>query len=91
MSTSSTGCCPISRKWAREYYDLRGASFPHSAYPVEMNIMPYPVPTWGWEICETPWAVQSLWWHYLYSMDKEFLEQRAFGTVKEAVTTRKTS
>ena len=76
---------PISRKWAREYYDLRGASFPHSAYPVEMNIMPYPVPTWGWEICETPWTVQSLWWHYLYSMDKEFLEQRAFGPIKEAV------
>ncbi|MFD0696642.1 glycoside hydrolase N-terminal domain-containing protein [Paenibacillus sp. GCM10027628] len=56
---------PISRKWAREYYVLRGAYFPHSAYPVNMNVMPYPVPHWGWEICETPWTVQSLWWHYL--------------------------
>jgi alpha-L-fucosidase 2 len=76
---------PISRKWAKEYYGLRGAYFPHSAYPVEMNIMPYPSPTWGWEICETPWTVQSLWWHYLYTMDAGFLRQRAFVPIKEAV------
>jgi alpha-L-fucosidase 2 len=76
---------PISRKWAREYYGLRGAYFPHSAYPVEMSIMPYPVPTWGWEICETPWTVQSLWWHYLYTADPAFLERRAFGPLREAV------
>lgn len=76
---------PVSRKWAREYYGLPGAYFPHSAYPVEMSMMPYPVPHWGWEICETPWTVQSLWWHYLYSMDKEFLRSRAFTPMKEAV------
>ncbi|MDQ0877227.1 alpha-L-fucosidase 2 [Paenibacillus sp. V4I3] len=76
---------PISRKWAKEYYGLRGAYYPHSAYPVDMNIMPYPVPHWGWEICETPWTVQSLWWHYLYTMDKSFLAERAFTPMKEAV------
>lgn len=76
---------PISRKWAGEYYGLRGAYFPHSAYPVDMNIMPYPVPTWGWEICETPWTVQSLWWHYLYTQDLDFLRTRAFTPIKEAV------
>jgi alpha-L-fucosidase 2 len=75
---------PVSRKWAREYYGLRGAYFPHSAYPVEMDIMPYPVPHWGWEVCETPWTVQSLWWHYLYTMDRVFLEERAFTPIKEA-------
>ena len=76
---------PVSRKWAREYYRLRGAYFPHSAYPVEMNMMPYPVPHWGWEVCETPWTVQSLWWHYLHTMDVDFLEKRAFMPMKEAV------
>ncbi|MEK4330213.1 hypothetical protein MKX70_30645 [Paenibacillus sp. FSL R7-0312] len=76
---------PVSRKWARDYYGLPGAYFPHSAYPVEMSMMPYPVPHWGWEICETPWTVQSLWWHYLYSMDKEFLRNRAFTPIREAV------
>lgn len=76
---------PISKAWAEEYYGLRGAFFPHSAYPVPMSMMPYPVPTWGWEVCETPWAVQSLWWHYRYTMDKAFLANRAFGLIKEAV------
>ncbi|MFF2089307.1 hypothetical protein [Paenibacillus sp. NPDC058174] len=76
---------PVSRSWAQQYYGLRGAYFPHSAYPVEMTMMPYPVPHWGWEICETPWTVQSLWWHYLYSMDKDFLRDRAFQPIKEAV------
>jgi alpha-L-fucosidase 2 len=76
---------PVSRIWAQEYYGLPGAYFPHSAYPVDMTMNPYPVPTWGWEICETPWAVQSLWWHYLYTLDREFLRSRAFGPIQEAV------
>ncbi len=76
---------PLSRKWARDYYKLPGAYFPHSAYPVEMTVMPYPVPDWGWEICETPWTVQSLWWHYVYSQDRNFLAERAFEPIKAAV------
>ncbi|MGQ9650204.1 MAG: glycosyl hydrolase family 95 catalytic domain-containing protein [Phycisphaerae bacterium] len=76
---------PVSRDWAKNHYKLPGAFFPHSAYPVEMTMMPYPVPTWGAEVCETPWVVQSLWWHYLYTMDKEFLRDRAFEPIREAV------
>jgi alpha-L-fucosidase 2 len=76
---------PVSRKWAKDYYELPGAYFPHSAYPVEMTMNPYPVPDWGWEVSETPWAVQGLWWHYLYSGDKEFLKNRAFTPIKAAV------
>jgi hypothetical protein len=76
---------PVSRQHAREYYGLPGAYFPHSAYPVPMTMLPYPVPTWGWEICETPWTVQSLWWHYLYTLDEAFLGERAFGPIEEAV------
>ncbi len=76
---------PVSKSWAKNYYELPGAYFPHSAYPVEMTINAYPVPTWGWEIAETPWAVQGLWWHYLYSGDVEFLKNRAFEPMKLAV------
>ena len=76
---------PISRKWASQYYGLRGANFPHSAYPVEMHTMPYPVPHWGWEVCETPWTVQSLWWHYLYTQDLDYLRTRAFVPIQAAV------
>ena len=76
---------PLSRKWAKEYYNLPGAYFPHSAYPVDMTMNSYPVPDWGWEICETPWTVQGLWWHYLYSGDTEYLRTRAYEPVKAAV------
>lgn len=76
---------PVSKRWAKEYYELPGAYFPHSAYPVDMKMNPYPVPTWGWEICETPWAVQGLWWHYLYSGDVEYLKNRAYEPIKAAV------
>ncbi|MDR1583715.1 MAG: glycoside hydrolase N-terminal domain-containing protein [Prevotellaceae bacterium] len=75
----------ISRKWAKEYYGMRGAFFPHSAYPVDMTLHPYPVPDWGWEVFETPWTVQGLWWHYLYSMDVDFLKNRLYEPVKDAV------
>ena len=76
---------PVSKRWAKEYYELPGAYFPHSAYPVDMTMNAYPVPTWGWEIAETPWAVQGLWWHYLYSGDTEFLKNRAYEPIKAAV------
>ena len=75
----------VSQKWAKEYYNLPGAYFPHSAYPVDMTMNPYPVPHWGWEIFETPWAVQGVWWHYLYSKDLDFLRDRAYAPIKAAV------
>lgn len=75
----------VSRTWAKDYYGMRGAFFPHSLYPVEMTMNPYPVPTWGWEVFETPWTVQSLWWHYTYTLDRDFLEQRAFEPLRDAV------
>src|SRR6185312_8641859 len=76
---------PVSRKTAREYFGLRGAYFPHSSYPVDMQVPPVMAPGLAWEVCETPWAVQSLWWHYLYTQDRAFLRERAFSPIKEAV------
>jgi alpha-L-fucosidase 2 len=75
----------VSTRWAKEYFELPGAYFPHTAYPVDMTMNPYPAPDWGWQISETPWAVQGLWWHYLYSGDTEFLKTRAYGPIKAAV------
>ncbi|MCW3079025.1 glycoside hydrolase N-terminal domain-containing protein [Segetibacter sp.] len=75
---------PLSRRWAKEYYHLPGASFPHTAYPVQMSMNPFPIPDWGWQISETPWAVQGLWWHYTYSGDTAFLSTRAYEPIKAA-------
>jgi hypothetical protein len=74
---------PMAEWNARVQFGLPGAYFPHSAYPVPSNVNPYPVPPWGYEICETPWTVQSLWWHYLYTLDKEYL-RRVYPLLKAA-------
>jgi hypothetical protein len=66
---------PMAEWNARVQFGLPGAYFPHTAYPVPSNVNPYPAPPWGYEICETPWTVQSLWWQYLYTLDKEYLRR----------------
>ena len=76
---------PLSKGWAKDFYQLDGACFPHSAYPVPMTVMPYPSPDWGWEIFETPWTVQSLWWHYTYTKDINLLRERVYPVMREAV------
>lgn len=75
---------PLSSMFASEYFELPGAYFPHSAYPVAMNAMPFPSPVWGWEISETPWTVQSLWWHFLFTRDTELLERRLLKPLQAA-------
>ena len=74
---------PMSRAYARDKFGLPGAYFPHSAYPVPSQVVPYPAPPWGYEICETPWVVQSLWWHYLYTLDENILK-RVFPALQAA-------
>jgi hypothetical protein len=66
---------PLSESYASEKFGLPGAFFPHSAYPVPSPTIASPAPPWGYEVCETPWTVQSLWWHYLYTLDKEILKR----------------
>lgn len=75
----------VSKAWAHDYYKMRGAAYPHSAYNTEMTVNPYPNPVWAWEVSESPWAVQSLWWHYLYSQDLSFLRDRAMPLITDVV------
>jgi alpha-L-fucosidase 2 len=74
---------PMSEAYARDKFGLPGAFFPHSAYPVPSQVVPYPAPPWGYEICETPWTVQGLWWHYLYTLDRDIL-QRVYPLLRAA-------
>jgi len=74
---------PMAEATAKNQFGLPGAYFPHSAYPVPSQVVPYPAPPWAYEICETPWTVQSLWWHYLYTRDDALL-RRIYRPLKEA-------
>ena len=75
----------VAKITARDYYRMRGAIYPVSAYPVKMTMSPYLLPTWGWQISTTPWAVQGVWWHYFYSADLEFLRTRGFPLIRDIV------
>ena len=75
----------VAKKTAENYYKMRGAIYPVSSYPVRMTMSPYLVPTWGWQISTTPWAVQGIWWHYLYSGDLDYLKSRGFPLIKDVV------
>jgi alpha-L-fucosidase 2 len=75
---------PMAEAFARDKFGLPGAFFPHSAYPVPSMAVPYPALPWGYEVCETPWTVQSLWWHYQYTRDKDFLK-RVYPLMRAAV------
>lgn len=66
---------PMAEWNARVQFGMPGAYFPHTAYPVPSNVNPYPAPPWGYEICETPWTVQSLWWQYKYTLDEQYLKR----------------
>lgn len=74
---------PMAETTAKDQFGLPGAYFPHSAYPVPSRVVPYPAPPWAYEICETAWTVQSLWWHYLYTLDEALL-RRVYRPLKEA-------
>lgn len=65
----------VGEAYARDKFGMPGAFYFHSAYPVPSKVNPYPAPPWGYEVCETPWTVQSLWWHYLYTQDRDYLKR----------------
>lgn len=69
--------------FAREKMGYPGAFFPVSAYPVPSQVIPYPVPPWGYQVSMTPWTVQSLWWQYLYTQDVEYL-RRVYPALRAA-------
>jgi alpha-L-fucosidase 2 len=76
---------PTHQAWARNFYELPGEMYGLSLYPIVSKTPPYPVPGLSLEICMTPWAVQSLWWHYLYTKDEAFLRDQAFEPLRGVV------
>jgi len=65
----------IATKFAADHFGLPGAVFPVSSYPAPSQIVAYPVPPWAYQFGMTPWMVQSLWWQYLYTQDKDYLRR----------------
>jgi hypothetical protein len=74
---------PCHQRYARTFYDLPGAAYTLSLYPVVTATPPIPSPPWNMQLSIPPWTVQSLWWHYLYTADETFLREQAFEPIKQ--------
>ena len=74
---------PCHKRYARAFYDLPGVAYTVSLYPCVSDTPPSPSPPWNMMMCVPPWAVQSLWWHYMYSQDESYLRDLGFEPIKQ--------
>jgi len=72
---------PHARKCARDLYGCRGVCFPIQADPWGRATPE----SYGWAAWTgaAAWLAQHMWWHYEYSLDKDFLRTRAYPFFKE--------
>ncbi len=74
---------PMARREARDIYNCRGAKYPIVSFPIRLEENPYPVFPWDRCMCLTAWVMQGFWWHYKYTLDKNFLREKAYPLMRE--------
>ncbi|HEX8549593.1 MAG TPA: glycoside hydrolase N-terminal domain-containing protein, partial [Cytophagaceae bacterium] len=75
---------PLGKSWARSFYEMPGLYIGLSGYPFVGKTLPHYNPVYSNYMSTTPWAVQSLWWHYLYTQDTELLRSTLYPILKDA-------
>jgi len=71
------------RQTARAHYGARGWVLHHNT-DLWRGTAPINASTHGIWPTGGAWLSQHLWWHYQFSMDREFLRHRAYPVMKEA-------
>jgi alpha-L-fucosidase 2 len=69
------------RKTAKDVYNARGFV---AAHRTNANFFTSPVKGFTIWPMGAGWAVQNMWEHYRFTQDREFLEKRAYPTIREA-------
>jgi alpha-L-fucosidase 2 len=64
----------MCEKFTRVKFQMPGACFPLTAVPVPSQSVFIPSPPFAYQVSNTSWTVQSLWWHYLYTQDEDYLQ-----------------
>jgi hypothetical protein len=74
----------IGRDLARKYWDSDGVYFHLTGYPFTIREDPYPVGS----ICRmaymTGWMANHYWYRYLYTMDRQWLEEEGYPVLRDA-------
>jgi len=73
----------MCEEFTKEKFQLPGACFPLTAVPVPSQDVFIATPPFAYQVSNTPWTVQSLWWHYLYTQDTDYLKT-AYPILKAA-------
>jgi alpha-L-fucosidase 2 len=71
------------RRTAKNHYNARGWVLHHN-FDLWRGTAPINNSNHGIWVTGGAWLCQHLWWHYLFSNDREFLKQRAYPIMKEA-------
>ena len=72
---------PHARKAAKDLYGCEGIVF-----PIQTDAWGRATPeSYGWSVWigAAGWLSQHMWWHYEYSLDRDFLQKRAYPFLKE--------
>lgn len=72
---------PHAREAAKDLYGCEGIVF-----PIQTDAWGRATPeSYGWSVWigAAGWLSQHMWWHYEYSLDREFLRERAYPFLKE--------
>jgi hypothetical protein len=73
----------MCERFTKDKFQLPGACFPLTAVPVPSPTIFIASPPYAYQVSNTPWTVQSLWWHYLYTQDEVYL-QHAYPILRSA-------
>lgn len=72
---------PIAEAWTKRFYKIPGLNVPGMT-----TIEGEPMGGWHQYSCSpstSAWLAQHFYWHWRYSMDKEFLKRRAYPWLRE--------
>jgi hypothetical protein len=73
----------IGETFARENMGYPGIYCNSATFPVPSQTFAPIIPPYAYQISSTPWTVQSLWWHYLYTQDMDYL-RRVYPVLRAA-------
>jgi alpha-L-fucosidase 2 len=76
-------CAETGKKVAKLHYDSRGWVLHHNT-DLWRGTAPINASNHGIWVSGGAWLCQHLWWHYEYTLDKEFLRTRAYPIIKDA-------
>ena len=76
-------CAVTGQKVAKLHYDSRGWVLHHNT-DLWRGTAPINASNHGIWVTGGAWLSQHFWWHYEYTLDKEFLRTRAYPIIKEA-------